>query len=183
MTPEHLNIILSETLQGAHRLRRRLDLPPADLDDVAQDLRLDLIRRLPKYDRSLGALGPFAGTVIRNRSSRIATRIRSARRRTCGPIASLDEGMRGAHLEAVVPEKAGLWAVPDLGEMSERRLVVSSVLSHLDDEDLDLCIALASASVTDLVRSGRYSRSTLYRRAARLRCTFAAWGLSDRGAL
>lgn len=183
MTPEHLTIILSESVQAAHRLRRRLGLPPAELDDLAQDLRLDLIRRLPRYDRSRGDLGPFAGTVIRNRSSRLVSRSNSKRRRTCGPIASLDEEVSGRRLDEVIPDSAGLWPILSQDRLAGRRLALSSVLSHLDSDDLDLCMALASSSMADLVRSGRFSRSTLYRRTARLRCAFAAWGLSDREAV
>ena len=54
-------------------------LPRADLDDLRQDLLVDLIRRLPAFDARRGSIGAFAGIVLRNQASRIATRLRERR--------------------------------------------------------------------------------------------------------
>ena len=82
--------ILDEADAAAARLRRRVRLPRADLDDLRQDLLLDLIRRLPAFDARRGSIGAFAGIVLRNQASRIAARIRRERRATGGRLLSLD---------------------------------------------------------------------------------------------
>ena len=72
--------LLDEADAAAARLWRRLRLPRADLDDLRQDLLLDLIRRLPAFDARRGSIGAFAGIVLRNQASRIATRVARERR-------------------------------------------------------------------------------------------------------
>ena len=78
--------ILDEADAAAARLRRLLGLPRTDLDDLRQDLLLDLIRRLPAFDAKRGSIGAFAGIVLRNQTSRIATRVARERRATVQPV-------------------------------------------------------------------------------------------------
>ena len=82
--------LLEEADAAASRLWRRVRLPRADLDDLRQDLLLDLIRRLPAFDVRRGTMGAFAGIVLRNQASRIATRIRGERKASGGQPLSLD---------------------------------------------------------------------------------------------
>jgi RNA polymerase sigma-70 factor (ECF subfamily) len=82
--------LLDEADAAAARLRRRLRLPRADLDDLRQDLLVDLIRRLPAFDARRGSIGAFAGIVLRNHASRIAARLARERRATGGGLLSLD---------------------------------------------------------------------------------------------
>ncbi|NOX41046.1 MAG: hypothetical protein GXP05_11170, partial [Alphaproteobacteria bacterium] len=63
-------ILLRETDATAWRLRRKLNLPRADLDDLSHDLLVDLLRRLPDFDPERGTLGAFTGIITRNQASR-----------------------------------------------------------------------------------------------------------------
>ena len=42
--------LIDEANRAARRLHRKLNLPPADLEDLSQDLLLDLICRLSGFD-------------------------------------------------------------------------------------------------------------------------------------
>ncbi|MBE0455588.1 MAG: hypothetical protein IBX58_18300, partial [Roseovarius sp.] len=88
--------LIDEANRAACRLHRKLHLPPADLEDLSQDLLLDLICRLPGFDARRGSIGAFANIVLRNQSSRIATRIQRQRRAQDGWMFSLDAPMAGS---------------------------------------------------------------------------------------
>ncbi|MFZ3585223.1 sigma factor, partial [Loktanella sp. DJP18] len=150
-----------------------------DRDDLTQDLLVDVLRRLPRYVPARGQLGAFAGVVIRNRSRTYAARARATRNRRGihVPFDIPTGGKDQRELVDVLSEAASLWSwtgqmLPD----PDRTLSLHSVLSRLTSDDLNLCLDLARENVTDLVKSGRYSRSGLYRRIAGLRRTFAALG-------
>ena len=173
--------MLDEADAAAARLRRRLRLPRTDLDDLRQDLLLDLIRRLPAFDANRGSIGAFAGIVLRNQASRIATRIAGERRATGGRMLSLDE--RGAD---------GISIAERLGETDSRsawhghcvaleaaidaRLDLARALGALHARDLGLCAAVTQCPVRVLAERGLGSRATLYRRLRELRCALAAHG-------
>ena len=73
ISPSDLATLLDETDVAARRLHRKLTLPAADLDDLRQDLLIDLICRLPGFDKRRGTIGAFANIVLRNQCSRIAS--------------------------------------------------------------------------------------------------------------
>lgn len=147
--------ILREADAAAGRLRRRLGLPRADLDDLRQELLLDLIRRLPAYDSRRGSVGAFAGIILRNQSSRIAMRLRRERLATGGELLSLDAmDVDGRRLIDRLAEDDGLaaWfgrrACPF--ETIDRRLGLARVLGALDVRDLMLCAAIARCPIRGL---------------------------------
>lgn len=87
ISPADLATLIDEAAFAASRLHRKLVLPAADLDDLRQDLLIDLICRLPGFDKRRGTIGAFANIVLRNQCSRIAIRHhrrrRAARRAPC----------------------------------------------------------------------------------------------------
>ena len=74
ISPSDLATLIDETDVAARRLHRKLALPAANLDDLRQDLLIDLICRLPGFDKRRGTIGAFANIVLRNQCSRIAIR-------------------------------------------------------------------------------------------------------------
>ena len=54
ISPADLATLIDETDRAARRLHRKLALPAADLDDLRQDLLIDLICRLPGFDKRRG---------------------------------------------------------------------------------------------------------------------------------
>ena len=177
-----LATILDEADTAAARLRRRLGLRRADLDDLRQDLLLDLIQRLPAFDATRGSIGAFAGIVLRNQSCRIAARVIRERRGWNGGLLSLDvPGSDGETLAEQLGENDGLSAwhgQTASGEAAvERRIDLARALGALHPRDRSLCAAAAHSTVRVLAERGLGSRAGLYRRIGELRCALAAHGL------
>lgn len=178
-----LATLLEEADAAARRLRRKLALPAADLDDLRQDLLVDLICRLPSFDARRGGVGAFANIVLRNESSRIAIRHHRRRRAQGGALLSLDLPLAGTRepIGETLAESDGLAAWHgrdgDAGDELEARLTVRRALARLAGSDRRFCAALADRSVPALAAAGFGSRSVLYRRLAELRLVLAAYGL------
>ena len=158
-----------------------LRLPRTDLDDLRQDLLLDLIRRLPAFDARRGSIGAFAGIILRNQASRIATRLRRERRATGGDLLSLDAaGATGGRWPTGSPRRTGSPpGTATASALSTRRIVridLARALGALEARDLTLCAAMAQCPIRGLVGRGLGSRATLYRRLRNLRCVLAAHG-------
>jgi len=182
LSQSDLVTILNEAAAAARRLHRRLALPPADLDDLRQGLLLDLIRRLPAFDRSRGSIGAFAGLVLRNQASRIAARVARERRGWNGGLLSLDvPAGDGDTLGDQFGEDCGLstWhGQRASGEaLIERRIDLDRTLGALRAEDRILCAAVCISPVRILAERGFGARASLYRRIVELRCALTAYGL------
>ena len=178
-----LSTLLAEADAAARRLRRKLVLPAADLDDLRQDLLVDLLRRLPAYDPSRGSIGAFANIVLRNQSSRIAMRHHRKRRAQGGPLLSLEVPLTGTQdpVGDTLTEDDGLatWHGQTCcaAAFTELHHALQAALARLPAEDRRFCAALAHRPVTALAAEGFGSRSALYRRLAELRHVLTAHGL------
>lgn len=183
LSPSDLATLIDETDRAARRMHRKLALPAADLDDLRQDLLIDVICRLPGFDRRRGTIGAFAGIVLRNGSSRIAIQHHRQRRARGGTVLSLDAPVAGSGepLGCLLAETDGLaaWHGRDRDTQTDiqTREAVQSALARLPESDRRFCCALAHRSVTALAAEGFGSRSALYRRLADLRYVLTAYGL------
>jgi RNA polymerase sigma-70 factor (ECF subfamily) len=181
---DDLQILLHEADIAARRLVRQLRLPRADLDDVRQDLLVDLIARLPAYDPERGSLGAFAGTVLTNRATRIANKVKRKRRMYGATPISLDEiipGSDGLTRGDLIAEDDGLSALfgqpVDAFAAAEHRLDVERGLGSLEPADGALCAALSETTVDRVAASGGGARSSLYRRVKDIRLALTAIGV------
>ena len=168
----HLDLLFAAADAAAARLRWRLRLPPAEHDDLRQELLLDLIRRLPGFDPDRGGLGAFASVVLRNRSSLICARLTRGWSDHGGGLVSLDAPARSDPLVETLPYPDG-----EMGD-AERRIDVARVLARLQRRDRALCAAVVRWPVDHLVEQGFGSRATLYRRIHEFRHVLAAHGLA-----
>lgn len=176
-----LQTVLREAQREAARLHRRLPGHYYDREDFAQDLLLELLKRLPRFDPSRGGLGAFAGVVVRHRGARICMQYRQQYRRRGAahlPLEQADEA--GRPLAEILPETSGLWSN---GERMPREGVecvaaLNRVLGTLGATEHKFCRALSARSVRELVAEGWGSRSSLYRRIEALRPVFLARGVS-----
>lgn len=186
ITPVDLAILIDEAAVAARRLHRKLRLPAADLDDLRQDLLVDLICRLPGFDARRGSIGAFAGIVLRNQSSRIAMRHHRRRRAQGGTVLSLDVPPAGGTepLGCLLAESDGLaaWHGQDLcaTEDAELRHDLARALGELPEDARELCAALGTCAIAEIVGRAGISRSALYRHIARLRLDLAMRGLGAR---
>lgn len=169
-TDNHLVSLASLVDAAAARLRWRLGLPPSDHEDLRQELLLDLTRRLKRFDARRGEVGALAKVVLRNQSARIADRVSRERRRSGGPILSLDAQAGSGPLVETLPDI-------DARAATERRIDVGRVLAHLQPRDRALCAAVMRWPVDHLAANGFGSRAGLYRRLRELRLVLAASGL------
>lgn len=186
ISPSDLATLIDETDLAARRLHRKLALPAADLDDLRQDLLIDLICRLPGFDKRRGTIGAFANIVLRNQCSRIAIRHHRQRRAQGGTVLSLDAPVAGSAepLGCLLAETDGLaaWHGQDRCAAAdvETRHDLARALADLPEDVRGLCTALGTCAVADLIGRDRISRSALYRRLARLRLELAMRGLGGR---
>jgi RNA polymerase sigma-70 factor (ECF subfamily) len=183
ISPADLATLIAEAAIAARRLHRKLVLPAADLYDLRQDLLVDLICRLPSFDARRGSIGAFANIVLRNQSSRVAIRHHRQRRAQGGAVISLDAPISGGTepLGCVLAEADGLaaWHGQDRCAVddTETRHDLARALGSLPDDMRDLCPALGSCAVPEIVSRTGISRSALYRHIARLRLDLAMRGL------
>ena len=183
LSPDEIETIIREAGAAAQRLRRKLCLPVCEREDLGQDLLVDLLRRLPAYDPSRGSIGAFANIVLRNQSSRIATRHHRKRRAQGGSLLSLEVPLAGTRepVGDTLTEDDGLAAWHGqtccAGAVIELHHALQAALARLPAEDRRFCAALAHRPVTALAAEGFGSRSALYRRLADLRHVLTAHGL------
>ena len=160
----------------------------ADRDDLEQELILDLLRRLPKYDPQRGKLTTFIARVIEHKIANLITaqraRKRDYRRSTC----SLNEPLKGEDdctveraetldqddylLRVGVEPKAG----EDLRALA---LDVAAVVDSLPPELGELCRRLGTETISEISRDTGVSHATLYKSIHRLREIFEDAGLKD----
>jgi len=184
ISQDDLRTILYEADVAARRLLRQLHLSRSDLDDLRQDFLVDLIARLPAFDRERGMLGAFAGAVMANRATRLAQKVKRQRQLHGAMPISSDEHIPdsgGATRGDLIPEGDGLPAyfgqpVDAFAEV-ERRVDVERGLGGLDPNDAKLAAALSHGTVDELSDRGPASRSGLYRRVRTIRLALLAAGL------
>ncbi len=184
LEPKHVHIITSEAAAVARRLQRRLGLPVCEREDLAQDLLVDLLRRLPAYDPAKGGLGAFSGLILRNQASRIAMKIMRERRAAGGFTVSLDAPAAEDDprpLFEAISDTQGLaaWHGQHLSEAEKQqgRISIETALAQLPHCGQRLCAALSVNSVNTLCKGGFGSRSAIYRRISELRVVLTAHGL------
>ena len=183
LTPTDIETIIREADQAARHLRRRLQLPLCDREDLGQDLLVDLLRRLPAFDPTRGTIGAFAGLVLRNQASRIAIRHHQQRRAQGGTLLCLDaprDGTRDPLCDTLSDaDSLAAWHGQNTSAIdhADTHNALQAALSKLLPDDRQFCAALAHRPVSALVTEGFGSRSALYRRLAELRHVLTAYGL------
>jgi DNA-directed RNA polymerase specialized sigma24 family protein len=169
----------------ADRLARSGAVPGMDADDIAQDLRLDLIERAPRYEPARASFETFADRVTANRVATLASptaRLRAERgmRDLHGASDASDDGA-GLPLADTLPESSGLHAAeaaePDV--VFGLRRDVGRLLAALPPACRQVAVALAEMSPTEAARALGLSRCTIYARLGVIRAAAFALGLED----
>ena len=185
ISASQLAVLSREADAAARRLVRQLRLPSHQLEDIRQELLVDLIERMPCYDPDRGTLGAFAGTVVKHKASRLRAKI-SRDRALFGEVPiSLDTPPQDADGIAIadrIREENGYGALfgqtVDHAAEVERGIFVAQALATLSRKDRSLCLALAEASVRELVTRGMGARTSLYRQIERIRLALADAGIA-----
>jgi len=173
-----MNATAESYIIGQASLRARLlcataGFRPDEIDDARQELLLDYLRRLPKFDSGRGDWDGFVRGVMRNQTAvLVARRHRRVRHEVlAGDLGdSESEGPDGEVFGDGCrrDEWAGLDASIDV------RRVVRRLPGHLQT----LAYLLTESSISEIILATGRSRSTIYKLRRQLREAFVRAGLN-----
>ena len=160
-----------------------------DLEDIEQDLTLDLLARLPRFDPAKAALNTFVARCVDHKVSQLLrhrqTERRDHRREACSLHDEIDVGEEEPQqrLSAISQDehdlRTGKYSRP-AGERADLQLDVATVLADLPPELREIAEMLVTMSVAEVARKMGIPYSTFYEtHLAKLRETFKAKGLGD----
>jgi len=153
----------------ARQLVGRYGFTESDREDIEQELKLDLLERLPDYDPDRGSLEGFVSGVVDHKISRFLEKRSAAKRNPDRVAYSLND--------AIADEQGGLVeraaAMPDetlpRGRQQDLVLDLADALSELPPDLRRLCCQLREKGVTEIARQEGVSRKTVYERIKRIR--------------
>ena len=160
-----------------------------DYDDLQQEMMLDLLRRLGKYDPSKAGLSTFVARIVDRKVSTLIRHQRQEKRDYRRPVCSLDAQVedqdgQARGLDEVLSQDAFDDEVArhdrPSAERLDLRLDLSLVLDELPDDLRQLALRLQTRTVAEIARELGVPRSTLYEKGiARLRKIFEDKGLRE----
>ncbi len=173
--------LVDQADHAAARFCRRQAGPLVEQDDVRQDLLLDLLTRLDRFDPARGSLPFFAAVCFNHRSARL------------GVAAGRDrQARRAVALDAPLPGSDGLTVLDTLSDSDGYsawigqptdgiadlvgRLDFDRAVSALPGDALPICAALMRDDPDPAAGAG-LPRTTFYRRVHELRCQLLAAGI------
>lgn len=157
--------------EKARQIAARSGYSCADVGDLEQDLAIQVLSRLPRFDPAKADLTRFVRLLL---SHAVSTVLRDRRRRNRRASGSLEAVVRNAGDRELVDAQSGA-AVEEL----TLTLDVAKVLATLPPRLRRVAEALKAHSVTAAARRLKLSRAAVYRRLAELREAFAAAGLEE----
>ncbi len=172
----------------ARRLIGQGGFTASDREDIEQELTLDLLRRLPKYNPKRAQLNTFIARVVEHRLASLIEAqkagIRDYRRCRC----SLNECFEDADGRSV--ERVDTFDQEDYllrtggqsrpsEELSALAIDVAAVIEGLPHELRNLCRRLKAETVTEISRDTGVPRGTIYESIKKLREIFKDAGLRN----
>ena len=164
--------LLQQSGLRASLLKTNFGFGGDEWDDLRQEMALDCLKRLPKFDPARGNWKGFVHGVVRNRAFVLATqqtRRSDFERRTVADTGTSDDAADELALEAIAE---------DLGPALELGIDVRRVLASLPEELQTLSHLISNFSIQAVRRQTGLSRLELERSIARIRAAFVAAGLS-----
>ena len=165
----------------ARRLVRQAGFTASDREDIEQELILDLLRRLPKYNPKRAQLNTFIARVVEHRLASLIEAqkagIRDYRRCRCS-LNECFEDADGRSVERVDTFdqedyllRTGAQSRPS-EELNRLAIDVAAVLEGLPHELRNLCRRLKAETVTEISRDTGVPRGTIYESIKKLREIF-----------
>jgi RNA polymerase sigma-70 factor (ECF subfamily) len=172
----------------ARQLTRTEGFAAQDIEDIRQDLIVDLLERLPKFDPAKATCNTFVARIIDRKVAKLIRdrncEKRDPRREQCSLNECIDDGEGGSveRIQTIAADEAdrrlGRQARSDQ-ETAELVLDVEAVLKRLPDNLRRLCELLKTGSIADAARAMGVPRTTLNDHVKKLREVFEAAGLRD----
>jgi len=160
-----------------------------DYDDLQQEMMLDLLRRLGKYDPSKAGLSTFVARIVDRKVSTLIRHQRQEKRDYRRQVCSLDAKVedqdgQARGLDEVLSQDAFDDEVARHdrpgAERLDLRLDLTLALDELPDDLRQLALRLQTRTVAEIARELGVPRSTLYEKGiARLRKIFEDKGLRE----
>ena len=172
----------------ARKLVGKAGFTASDREDIEQELRLDLLRRLPKYNPKRAQRNTFIARVVEHRLATLIEAqkagIRDYRRCRCS-LNECFEDADGRSVERVDTFdqedyllRTGAQSRPS-EELNRLAIDVAAVLETLPPELRELCRRLKAETVTEISRDTGIPRGTIYESIKKLREIFKDAGLRN----
>jgi RNA polymerase sigma-70 factor (ECF subfamily) len=172
----------------ARELCRLSAFQNCDRTDIEQELRLVLVKRLPKFDASIAHFNAFVTTVVerfcasliehQTAKSRSPKRNGGSLNQTCtgaeGKVSQAANQIEESHTS----NRTGV-RMRSKAQLFDLETDVASVIGDLPDEMQDLCERLKHDSVTKVAEDLGLARSTLRYRIEQMRARFDQADMRD----
>jgi len=171
----------------ARQLVGRAGLVAADRDDLEQDMVMDLLHRLPRFDPSKAKRETFIARIVEHR---VATIIETQKaglrdyRRNAGSLDErrADEGGGTSDTPPVLDQdsyrRETLDAARQDEDLRDLRRDMARVLEELPPDLRELCRRLLTSTVSEVSRETGVPRGTIYESVQKLRGRFERAGLA-----
>ena len=172
----------------AKQLIGRSGLTESDRKDLEQEMMLDLLQRLPKYDSDKAQLNTFVARIVEHKVSVVLSERNVGKRdwRLC--TASMNDRLDSGEGENV--ERHEVYDMDEYlrqsgqqtrssREQHDLSIDLERAITSLPPELRDLCVRLQTMNVTEISRATGIPRGTLYDRIKDLRNLFEDRGLRD----
>jgi RNA polymerase sigma-70 factor, ECF subfamily len=189
---EHLHHLTDKTSRvsrnisiRAARLARSGAAPGMDAEDIAQELRLDLIRRAAAYDPAKASFETFADRIVANRIASLAATTHASRAdrimQSLDAPAGSEDGDNSLTLADVLPETHAMHPGDEFVRTHGPGLRgdIGKLLAALCPASRRVAIAVSHLSVAETARSLGLHRSSVYERLASIRETAVDLGLGE----
>lgn len=148
------------------------------MEDARQDLLVDYLRRLPKFDSRRGDRDSFVRGVMRNHATVLATRRHRIARRE---VLAADLPRKEVRIEADPVEILDGLHWHEIEPALQLSIDVERVLSRLPYQLQRLARLLSELSVVEVCLAFGKSRSRVYQMIRQIRVAFVSAGLEPRG--
>ncbi len=172
----------------ARQLVGRVGFTESDREDLEQEMVLDLLRRLPKFDPKRAGRNTFIARIVEHKVATIIEAqkagMRDYRLCSCSLNDRLEdeEGRSIERMEIIDQEdylrRTGKLSRP-MSELRNLSIDLRSAVQTLPPELRELCKRLQTESVTEISRDTGIPRGTIYESIKKLRAIFEDAGLKD----
>jgi len=172
----------------ARQLVGRVGFTESDRQDLEQEMVLDLLRRLPKFNPDRARLNTFIARVVEHKIATIIESQKAGMRdyRLCScSLNDRFENEEGGSVERVDTinqddylQRTGRLSRP-AAELCDLSFDVSKAIEKLPPELRELCVRFKTNTVTEISRDTGIPRGTIYESIKKLRAIFEDAGLKD----
>lgn len=167
----------------AGRIARSLHLSTDDREDVRQDILVEMIARLGRFEVEKAAIATFIDLLARHSASAAVRRYRTQQHRLRASLSLDDEAdpMARKLTRTLSTEQALGSPAGEPVARTEMKRDVRHIVAALTPELRSLCALLQAQPTEQACRSSGLSRATFYRRVREIRLRFLIAGLTAAG--